>query len=181
MNSTAEGTLKTVKPGEIYRRVGLFFCGLAVVTLMSPGSLIADDSTNQFLFLTLRLKDGTVTLEKAQKVSGRLKSQLDSTDAEPLLISLEKTSGEESWSVTIADPSIERLEYEDPDQPGALKSKVVQLDDVEFVVRAPLIVGVRQLAVYRKENKAPSPGKSSPLNEAKKLLVRVNLPDAVVK
>jgi hypothetical protein len=181
MKSRAEGTLQPVKPGKVNRRIGLFLWGLALLTILSPARLVADDSTNQFLFLTLRLKGGTATLEKAQKVSGRLKKQLDSTDAESLLINLEKSSGEESWSVTIADPSIERLEYEDPDQPGALKSKVVQLDDVEFVVRAPLIVGVRQLAVYRKEKKESPPGKSSLANESKRLLVRINLPDAVVK
>ena len=42
-------------------------------------------------------------------------------------------------------------------------------------------VGVRQLAVYRKEKKESPPGKSSLANESKRLLVRINLPDAVVK
>jgi len=136
--------------------------------------------TNQFLFLTLRLKSGVVTLEKALVVSGTLKPQRDSTEADLLLVTLEQGGGGACWSLAIDDPSVQRQEYEDPQQPGALRSKRVQVDDIEFVVRAPLTVGARYIGVYRKEKgtQAATPGASAP---AHKLLARIELPGDVTR
>jgi hypothetical protein len=137
------------------------------------------DTTNQFLFLTLRLKNGTVTLEKAQTVAGTLKPQLNSTDERPLLITLEQTKDIAQWSLAIEDPSVQRLEYEDPEHPGMLKSKLVVIEDIEFIVRTPLITGVRHLAVHRKTTQiTQAVGNSSVTNS---LLARIELPQAVTK
>lgn len=155
--------------------------GLAVMLMtLSLGRVQASDGTNQFLFLTLRLKGGAVTLEKASVVSGTLKPQQDSTDAEPLLVTLEQAEGEARWSLAIDDSSIQRYEYEDPQQPGALKSKLVQVDDVEFIVRAPLTPGVRHIAIYRKE-KSIQPATAGESPPAKRLLARIELPKEVTK
>jgi hypothetical protein len=155
--------------------------GLVVALMtLSLGRVPASDGTNQFLFLTLRLKGGTVTLEKASVVSGTLKPQQDSTDAEPLFVTLEPAEGEARWSLAIDDPSIQRYEYEDPQQSGVLKSKLVQVDDVEFVVRAPLTPGVRHIAIHRKE-KSVQPAKAGALPAAKTLLARIELPKEVTK
>ena len=132
------------------------------------------DTTNQFLFLRLRLKAGEITLVDSSLVNGTLKPQRDSEELESLVVSLEATTGEERWSLAIADPSLQRLEYEDPDQPGTLRSKSVKVDDVEFVVRAPLTPGVRQVAVFRKE-------KTAERANAKRLLARTPLPAQAIK
>jgi hypothetical protein len=102
------------------------------------------------------------------------KPQRDSQELESLVVSLEATTGEERWSLAIADPSLQRLEYEDPDQPGRLLSKSVKVDDVEFIVRAPLTAGVRQVAVFRKE-------KTGQQANQRRLLARMPLPAQAIK
>jgi hypothetical protein len=155
--------------------------GLAMVILIgSSGPLQAAETTNQFLFLTLRLKGGIVTLEKASVVSGTLKPQQDSTDAEPLLVTLEQADGVERWSFAMDDPSIQRYEYEDPQHPGSLKLKLVPVDDIEFIARVPLSVGVRRMAVYRKQ-KSTQPAKAGASAATKRLLARIELPREVTK
>ena len=137
-------------------------------------SVWGQDGTNQFLFLRLRLKAGEITLVDSSLVNGTLKPQRNSEELESLVVSLEATTGEERWSLAIADPSLQRLEYEDPDQPGSLRSKLVKVDDVEFVVRAPLKPGVRQVAVFRKE-------KTGQQANEKRLLARMALPAQAIK
>ncbi|MGC3958332.1 MAG: M64 family metallopeptidase [Verrucomicrobiota bacterium] len=97
---------------------------------------------------------GKITLEKAQLVAGTLKPQQNSTDEKLLLISLEQTKDIAHWSLSIDDPSVQRLEYEDPEHPGALKTKWVTSDDAAFIVLAPL--NHRRPAACH-----PSPGRSS--------------------
>jgi hypothetical protein len=121
-----------------------------MLTTLSSATVQAGEGTNQFLFLTLRLKDDAFTLESASVVSGTLKPQQDSTDAEPLLITLEQGEGETRWSLMIDDPSVQRYEQESTKQPGLLEAKLVKVDDVEFIVRAPLTRGIRSIAIYRK-------------------------------
>ena len=72
------------------------------------GPVQARDATNQFPFLTLRLKSGAVTLEKALAVSGTLQPQQDSTEVEPLVVTLEQAGGGACWSLAIDDRSVQR-------------------------------------------------------------------------
>ena len=165
---------------RLISRIILLAIGLmTMLTVMTPLGAHAGDNTNQFLFLTLRLKDGVVTLEKAQLVTGTLKPQQNSTEEKPLLITLEQTKGIAQWSLTMDDPSVQRLEYEDPQQPGALKTKLIATDDIEFIVRTPLISGVRHLAIHRQAAQTQlTAGGSSATNT---LLARLELPQAVIK
>lgn len=142
-------------------------------------SLSAAEEDGKFLFLTLRYKDGVITVMKSAVVSGTLKPQRDSTKPDALQITLEKTEGESAWSVAMDDPSVRRYEYEDPQQPGVIRSKEVKRNDLEFIVRAPLLAGVRHLAVYRQE--PPAPGAKPAAAPVKKLLARHTLPPEVTR
>jgi hypothetical protein len=146
--------------------------------LLTCSSVRAEEE-GKFLFLTLRLKDGVVTVVKSAVVSGTLKPQRNSTKSDALHIQLEKNEGESAWSVAIDDPSVQRHEYEDPQQPGGIRSKEVKLADVEFIVRAPLLTDVRHLAVYR--NEPPASGAKASAVAVKKLLVRHALPKEVTQ
>lgn len=143
------------------------------------GIQAGQSDTNQFLFLTLRLKAGVVTLEKAEIVAGTLKPQQNSTDEQPLLIALEQTKGIAQWSLKMDDPSVQRLEYEDPQQPGVLKTKLLATDDIEFIVRTPLITGVRHLAIHRQAARSKLIAADSSATNS--LLARIELPQAVTK
>lgn len=172
MRSTTRLAFAT-PPWLVGRRLGLLF-GLVLCL-----SLRAADEDEKFLFLTLRCKDGVITVVKSTVISGALKSQRDSAKPDALHITLERTAGESAWSVAIDDPSVRRYEYEDPQQPGVIRSKEVKVNDIEFIVRAPLVAGVRHLAVYRRE--PPAPGAKAPAAPAKKLLVRHTLPKEVTR
>jgi hypothetical protein len=139
-----------------------------------PFCLSGQDNTNQFLFLRMRLKGQEISLVESSVVKGVLKPQRDSEQTERLVVALESDSEETQWSLTIADPGVRRLEYEDPEKPGTIRSKLVRIEDVEIVVRAPQLPGVRKVAVYRKEN-------GNQLGKGKKLLARVTLPPQTIK
>ena len=143
---------------------------LAAVTLMLVDAP-AQEATNRFLLLRLRLNGDSVTLINASVAAGTLKPQQDSDEPESLLIHLEDATGKLQWSTLIADPSIRRYEYEDPQEPGALRTKIVQLDDAEVIVRAPLLPDVRHLAVHRKQT--PQDRAAAPET---RLLSRISLP-----
>jgi len=149
--------------------LGLIFCFF----------LRAAEEDGKFLFLTLLYKDGVITVVKSAVVSGSLKPQRDSIKPDALHVTLEKTEGESAWSIAIDDPSVRRYEYEDPEQPGVIRSKEVKVNDIEFIVRAPLVAGVRHLAIYRQE--PPAPGEKPPAVPVKKLLVRHALPKEVTR
>src|SRR5262245_33663579 len=152
----------------------------ALLMLLVPVRIWAEGETNQFRFLRLRLQAGKVTLIESSVVPGTLKPQHDAAETEPLVVSLESNSGEVRWSLSIADPSRQRYEYEDPDRPGFIRSKTVQLDDVEFIVRAPLTPGAQHVAVYRKEQTAPQAKAGQPATE-KRLLALIPLPPETSK
>ena len=154
------------------------WCCSLLLGLLLCHALSAEDE--KFLFLTLRYKDGNITLVKSAVVSGTLKPQRNSKKPNALQIQLEKNNGTSVWSVVVDDPSVQRYEYEDPQQPGVIRSKEVKLNDVEFIVRAPLVTEVRQLAVYRVDPTAPG-AKSSTSATVTNLLVRQVLPKEVTR
>jgi hypothetical protein len=153
-------------------RLGLIFGLLFCLSLRAA-------QEEKFLFLTLRYKDGAITLVKSALVPGSLKPQRNSTRPEALHIALEKVAGEAAWSVVMEDPSLRRYEYEDPQQPGVIRLQEARLDEIEFIVRAPFIAGVRQLGIYRLET--PVPGAKAAVAPVKKLLVRIVLPQEVTQ
>jgi hypothetical protein len=61
-----------------------------------------------------------------------------------------------------------------------LKSKIVHVDDIEFIVRTPVTPGVRRIAIHHmdKSAKAAGPGAAA---ATKKLLARIDLPTEVTK
>ncbi len=158
------------------RPLALQTCLIALaLSLIGFRTATAQPEQDKFFFLTFRLKAGVVTLVKSQVMPGTLKPQRDSTRAVALRFVLEKAEDQPLWSRRVDDPSVQRLEYEDPDHPGEIRSKVVQLDDVEFIVRAPYRKEVRHVAIYREELSPPVAGeKAAP--PRKQLLVRIPLP-----
>jgi hypothetical protein len=66
------------------------------------------------------------------------------------------------------------LEYEDPDNPGVIKSKIVPVANTEFVVRAPFYKQARSVAVFR-EGPASAGSANAPAT-AQTLVLRASLP-----
>ena len=152
----------------------------ALLGLLTSGFVYGQAKTDdKFLFLHLQLKDGVITLIKSAAVPGVLKPQRRLDKPGAFQFDAESAAGVSLWSGAMNDPSIRRYEYADPDNPGAIKAKVVQLNQVEFTVRLPILKEAHHLSFYRMEaapaNAFAAPGaKSTPLTKA--LIARIQLP-----
>jgi hypothetical protein len=133
----------------------------------------------RFIFLHLRMKDGVITLVKSSTVSGALKPQLRADKTGNIQFEVETKAGVAQWAGWMDDPSIRRYEYPDPDNPGAIKPKLVQVSEAEFAVRIPVVKDAHYLSFYRLETaqaKAPALPGTQAAKPAKSLIAKIELP-----
>lgn len=155
-----------------------FLCGWPVllITIFSSTAALpaAEAAEPGILFLQLRLKDGTFSLVSATNVPGMLKAPRGAKPAKEFQLVVEVAEGKPVWTEEIADPSVERLEYEDPAKPGGIQVKEVRRAEVEFTVRVPAGSGQRTLAIYRR----PASGTNVVQNAvpSRELVSRIELP-----
>jgi hypothetical protein len=133
------------------------------------------EERDQILFLHLRLKDGVVTLVRSSVKPGRLKTPIASDRKGEIHLELTATNGLSLWSDVMADPTVQRLEYEDPEHPGALKLKEVKVTEAEFIVRVPFHKDAKQLELQRLDRPANRAEAGAP-GTKKKLLGTVAIP-----
>jgi len=97
---------------------------LLVTLLLSATSLrSAEEEKPGILFLCLQLKDGAFSLVSATNVSGTLKTPRRPAASKELQMVVEDAAGTAVWTQEMADPSVERLEYTDPAQPGVIQGE----------------------------------------------------------
>lgn len=127
---------------------------------------------DQILFLHLRLQDDTVTLVKSDTRPGRLKVPVGSRKGE---IILELLASDELvlWSSVIQDLRFRRIEFPDPDHPGALKTKLITSHAAEFTVRLPFHAAARQVRLQRLEKTVNG---SRPMTATAALMGTITLP-----
>ncbi len=133
------------------------------------------DEIDQIVFLHLRLKDGVVTLLRSSVKPGRLKTPIASDKKGEIHLELTGTNGVPLWSEVMADPTVQRLEYEDPEHPGTMKIKEVKVAEAEFIVRVPFHKDGRQLNLHRLDKPANRAVAAAP-GTKKKLLGTVTVP-----
>lgn len=161
---------------------------LAMVNWSASWVCLGADANNdaRIVFLRVRLKADAITLVKATTQPGTLKAPRSPGTKREIQFDLVSNSGAALWSGAMDDPSIERLEYEDPDHPGQIKVKEIKRSEVEFTVRVPWKKEARQVAFYRrgsanqkeiKQNTSPAAAEKSRPDAGKKLLGTVVLPD----
>src|SRR6266487_4595018 len=152
----------------------------ALLGLMTSGFVRGQaEREEKFLFLHLRLKDGVITLVKAATVSGALKPQRRADKTGSIQFEVETEAGVSRWTGMMDDPSIRRYEYPDPDKPGAIKSKLVQVNEAEFAIRIPLLKDAHHLSFYRlgtAQAKAPALPDAQAPKPAKTLIAKIELP-----
>ena len=119
-----------------------------IAALLLPCLVRAGDN-DQIQFLHLKLKDGAVSMVGSSVRPGRLKSANEPDKQGELHLDLVATNGASLWSGVLADPLIRHYEYEDPESPGALKIKTVQLTEAEFTVRVPFHKDAAHLRIVR--------------------------------
>ena len=133
---------------------------LAGLILFIPPMSARDQEQEKILFLHLRIKGEVVTLLKCSTRPGVLKKPHHQKGE--LTLDLISADGAALWTTVMEDPRIQRFEYEDPDNPGQLKTKVVQLPETEFMVRVPYKKAAKRLVIFRHEPvSGDAPGKAA--------------------
>jgi hypothetical protein len=113
---------------------------------------VAAPADGGILFLHLRLKNGVVTLVSSAVRPGVLKQPRDGKARGALTFQMVTADGVTLENSAAEDPSTQRLEYEDPNNPGHFLVKVIQSPDVEFTVRLPHHTAGRQVKFFRQAN-----------------------------
>ena len=135
------------------QRCGWFLLFLAACPLAVNAQL----SSPKILFLHLKLESNQVSMVKASLAHGTLKRFSERPPS--LDLEVATSVGEVIWTNRVADPSIRRLEYEDPVHPGEVIGKEVHLTNVEFTVRVPVFPNADHVSFYRTE---PPAGTNAP-------------------
>lgn len=147
------------------QRCGLLALCIVLALPQCCGQVAAQGkSISRVVFLHLRMKQGKVVLVDQTVRVGTLKPSRKTQEYATLGYDLLSQRGLVLWSGTMHDPSLRRYEYEDPARSGTLKNKQVVLDDVEFTVRIPDILGGDHVEFYR--SLAPSVGSEHPVRRS---------------
>ena len=149
---------------------------LLVFAFLAACSGLAEEK-DQILFLQLKLKDEAITLVRSSVRPGHLKTPIAPDKKGEIRLELTAADGSSLWHEVMADPTVRRIEYEDPDNPGSLKSKEVRVTEAEFTVRVPFVKAAKQLNLHRLEKPARRADAQTP-RQAGKLLGVVALPPA---
>jgi len=148
---------------------------LTAALLATPVLRAAEEPAPGILFLNLKVKDGLFSLVSVTNAPGVLKARRGVPPHQDFQIVLEDTEGKELWTGWLADPTVQRLEYEDPARPGEIQLKEVRVSEAECSVRLPAKSGRRHLAIYRRPSAQANtpPGRRPPTRE---LVSRLALP-----
>jgi hypothetical protein len=144
---------------------------IAILTACWSGA----EEKDQILFLHLKLKGDALTLVKSSVSPGRLKTPIAPERKGEIYLELTAGGGLSLWSDVMVDPTLKRMEYEDPEHPGAWKVKEVRVTEVEFTVRVPFHSEAKQLKLYRLDKPASRTDAVAP-GKVKKLLGALAVP-----
>ena len=90
--------------------------------------------SQQIVFLHLRIREDTISLEDVTIRNGKLKQSRHDTPTTGMSYQVLTSKGNILWSGVTEDPLIRRYEYEDPLNPGKLKTKLVKLEEATFTI-----------------------------------------------
>jgi len=115
----------------------------------------ASESTGndqQIVFLRFHADSGGISFVGADMAVGTLKAHRAESLSGDIYYEVESTGGTVLSSGSIDDPLKKRLEYEDPDSTGVIRSTMVQLDEAEFIVRLRYDSEMNAVSFYRTIN-----------------------------
>lgn len=130
----------------------LAFSLLSVAKLKGENS--PDSPAEQIAFLHLKVNANGITLLDQILAEGALKRPKSVTGSFGLGVRVLDERGASLFEEVVENPLVKRYEYEDPDNPGQIKSKLVFLDEAEFWVRIPLTSGSNRIE-FRQEDRRP--------------------------
>ena len=147
--------------------VPIALCAAAATSLLiGPAVAQSEDSAGKGIaFLTLlRTQDG-VRLIDWTIAKGALRQPRTWADRGNLEYEAVGAQGDVVWRGSLSDPSIRRLEYEDPAHPGRLLAKFITLDSARFVVRVPADSAIDHITFYRVQRKSEGGEKTTKVRQ----------------
>ena len=117
-----------------------------VLTIGLAEQVFAQVDPARIAFLHLKMDSNQVTLLSASVSPGVLKRFPEYRAAMDLEVAT--ASGQVLWTNHVANPLIRRLEFEDPEHPGVILSREVQLTNAEFTIRVPALPGAHHVNFY---------------------------------
>ena len=124
---------------------------LAVITGCSTTQPKGEHATDgpRILFLHLRVTDSSATLLDSSVEPGTVKQRRVQENVNHIQFEVTSSSGQRLWSGDVEDPLVRHLEYEDPDHPGEIKSRLVRTGEGEVMIRFPLVENGSHVDLYR--------------------------------
>jgi hypothetical protein len=160
----------------------LALCGLVAVAA-SIGDAVAqrhsaESDPPRIIFLHLRATNNGFELIDAKTVPGLLKVSRYDSNRDGLHFEVSSNSNQVLFQDVCPEPTVRRLEYEDPDHPGRIIEKQVTSISTEFTIRVPYFPEARTLRFYRPSSIALS---VTPPDAKSKLVLQgeVTLPSSI--
>jgi len=122
--------------------------GLVAVALVANNGRAQTDPPG-ITFLHLRATADHFELIDAKTVPGSLRSVRYDREAHGLHVEVLSKDNRTLFQTVCAEPTVRRLEYEDPSQPGRIVMKLVPSIPGDFTIRIPYSNEARMLRFYR--------------------------------
>ncbi|MDH4156749.1 MAG: hypothetical protein OEW00_05680 [candidate division Zixibacteria bacterium] len=129
-------------------------CLLVIFLFMSvPVTTLGGDREGdaKIVFLQLHMDRDGINLVTSTIVPGVLKQRRGSSKTGNMQYEVLNSAGEAVASDVLSNPLVKRFEYEDPDNPGQLRTKVIELEQTDFVVRFQYADNIDNISFYRLE------------------------------
>lgn len=150
--------------------VSLTLIGVIVMMFAVPQQLPAEVECG-VVFVRLHMTPEGISLVEYSCVSGQLKQPRESQNIKEITWEAMSSSDSVITKGSLDNPLIRRFEYEDPNNPGNLVSRTVELNEAYFVIRMPFSYDIKSLSFYRKEHKSGDPSDMS----SSKLISRMDI------
>jgi hypothetical protein len=106
------------------------------------------DGSSGITFLHLRTTADGFELIEAKTVNGSLRTRRNDSAKPGLHVEVRSADDRVLFRDVYSEPTVTRLEYEDPEHPGKLRAK--EITNQEFTIRVPYFAEARTLHFYRR-------------------------------
>ena len=130
-------------------RLQLVACFLLLLMFCSCPLQAGESGTAGIIFLQLHIDKDSISLIESITVPGTLKQPRAGSISRDIYYEVESKTGSVITSGTVDDPLIRRVEYEDPDNPDLLITKVIELSEADFVLRLDFKDDIESVSFYK--------------------------------
>jgi len=122
-----------------------------IITLFLILSVISNvaGTENKIVFLQFNIDSNSISLTKSTLADGELKKPRIKSSGKEIYFEVVSKDSQLLSSGNIENPLVRKFEYENPDKPGEILQKIVNLESVEFIVRVDYNNQIDKINFYR--------------------------------